>query len=359
MSRCVVEENVEVGVLSLGSDLEIDQSVVRSSLPIASGMAGMGIAFSSYQGERALGLVTQTVVYDHRQSGIDLQGSDATLEHVTIRDIAPTIEGSRGYGINAYHNGLPSSAIVRESLVERASNAGVISFGSALDMEATAIRDTARTIDAMGVATGGVLMTVTEDAAPTAVLRQCLIAGGSDVGAIVIGGDLTIEHSVVSDVSPSDAGEAGHGVHAQGLGSFAGHLSLNDVMLVRNHTHGVLISGADAILEGVTVADTLALNTRFGDGIAVVANEPGARATIHASGVRASERAGIASFGAIVDLADTMLDCNLIQLVSQDYLGHAAQFEDGGGNTCSCSDVTEPCKALSADLEVPTPIEAP
>jgi len=197
----------------------------------------------------------------------------------------------------------------------------------------------------------------TVNTAPTAILHHSLITGGSDIGAIVVGGDLTMTSSVVSDVLTSATNEFGHGVHVQGSDSFPGRLWLTDVLLARNHTNGVLVSRAEATLEGVTIANTMGPNARFGDGISVIGLEGVANTTIRASRILGSERAGVASFGGAVSLVDTQLDCNNIQLVTQTFEGLTASIEDGGGNTCGCEGVTEDCKALSTELEPPMPVD--
>jgi hypothetical protein len=71
--------------------------------------------------------------------------------------------------------------------------------------------------------------------------------------------------------------------------------------------------------------------------------------------IESSERAGIANFGAVVDLAGTTLQCNGFDLAGEDYEGSPSVVHDLGGNACGCPEATGACEMVSADLDPPAP----
>jgi hypothetical protein len=357
LQGCVVEENVEVGVLSLSADLEIIGSVVRNNLPVPSSDAGIGIAAATLGGELASVSVVESVISGNRHAAMDLQGAAATLERVTIVDVGASDSGLRGFGVNANYADGPATVTVVDSLIERATNAGVIAFSSHVELDHVKIIDTIRPSALPDAATGGVLLVPSSAEIPTVTLRHTHILGGSLVGALALGGDLTIEHGFIADVMMSPDGRYGHAVHVQPSGGVPGRLWLRGSLLSNNHSHGVMISGGEATIESTWVMDTKSAFGQFGDGIAALAIGSAAFATIVDSTVARSERAGVVSFGSSVSLAGTRLDCNAIALATQIFADLPANIDDGGGNACGCGEASEACKALTTDLAVPTPLD--
>jgi hypothetical protein len=105
------------------------------------------------------------------------------------------------------------------------------------------------------------------------------------------------------------------------------------------------------------VRDTLprAADGTFGDGIVVYAIAT-ASATITATRVEGSARAGIANFGGAVTLGTTKLECNSIHLDGESMAGVAFTFDDAGGSACGCSGSSVVCQILSSGLAPPEPI---
>ena len=141
------------------------------------------------------------------------------------------------------------------------------------------------------------------DLRSSATIRGCAIDGNRDVGLAVVSSDVVVEHTVVRDTLPN------------------------------------LVSDA------------------FGDGVIAMSESAGpASVTLQQSVVSGSARAGLASFGASMQLQQSELRCNTIQLTAQDYQAASYQFEDQAGNQCGCGEVFADCKLIAADLEPPTPL---
>jgi len=97
----------------------------------------------------------------------------------------------------------------------------------------------------------------------------------------------------------------------------------------------------------------LGIEGTFGDGIDVWSEAAPASLTLTSSLIEGATRAGVASFGSTVSIADTVLECDQIVLDGEgDY-----DFDDRGGNTCRCDGTTEACKVLSSMLVPPPPPE--
>ena len=79
--------------------------------------------------------------------------------------------------------------------------------------------------------------------------------------------------------------------------------------------------------------------------------------TLTGSTIAASARAGIAGFGAYVSVLDTTIECAAFPLAAEPSLGLDAVFDDLGGNSCGCQQETKVCKAASAELQPPEPLE--
>jgi hypothetical protein len=93
----------------------------------------------------------------------------------------------------------------------------------------------------------------------------------------------------------------------------------------------------------------------FGDGIVVLARGAPASATISATRIEESARAGVLSSGTTVTLGSSMLSGNAFDL-DRPVLMDAAS--SGGANVCSSSGAAGACKASSAGLPLPPALEA-
>jgi hypothetical protein len=107
-----------------------------------------------------------------------------------------------------------------------------------------------------------------------------------------------------------------------------------------------------ALIESVLVAGTAPSETdEYGDG--VVGEGAAAVLTLRGSAVGENARAGAATFGATIELEASALSCNAFDLAGED----AFTLADLGGNACGCPLAPDGCKAQSASLTPPGPVE--
>ncbi len=203
----------------------------------------------------------------------------------------------------------------------------------------------------------------------TLSVRGCKIARARGGGIGIFGSTATIDDSLVEDTLPDGNGEGGVGiaisVHYKGLQIPKLHATRTAVIGARSG--GIGSFGAETVLDGVLVRGTLASPVgRFGDGIFVSAFDDSA-GTVHAGSavvsgslVEGSTRAGIAIFGAPLQLGGSFLSCNEIALDAELVWGGLARerafsLTDVGRNVCGCNTTLAACSAQSAGLK-PTPL---
>ncbi len=205
------------------------------------------------------------------------------------------------------------------------------------------------------------------EARSTGTIRGCLVERSHEAGILVVGSDLDIDSCAVIDVQsrPSD-GLLGFGVLyvrnipvvAEGA---AGTLVRS--LIQEAHGGGVVAVGSELVVTDVIVRDTLRQIEAddFGDGIAESSSlllVPGyfpTRLDITRATVERSARAALATFAAPMGVADSRIDCNLIDMNGETEDDEAFAVEDGGGNQCGCAAEGDlhVCRVLSSGLRPP------
>jgi hypothetical protein len=305
LAHVLVERNRGIGVSVFASDATIEASVLRDTLPLDTGQLGRGLAISEGEGgERANVTVRGSVVERNHEVGISVEGSDALIETSTVRDTAP-IAGFplpldvRGIAVqNGGFTSGRSSVVLRQSVLDR--NLGVSLFVglSTAEVESVAVRDTQP-------------QPPNQDAGTGIYLRSEAVA--------------TIRYSTVA----------------------------------RSRVAGIAVVASEATIEGSAVTETLghATSGLFGDGIDVLSTQAfAARATIRASTVRGSQRAGIGNFAGTALLDGNAIACNAIDIDGEpngiDITGATFEFEAGADNVCGCEAEAE-CLVQTANLGLP------
>jgi hypothetical protein len=335
------------GVLVAGSeDVLIDSVWVHDT-------AGIGIRIT-YDFGPAAARIAGSLVERATEKGIHVEGVSAEIDGTVVRDTVPRAsDGGLGYGIAILDNldGARANATIRQAVIERNHDVGVLVAGADAAIEAIVAQDQ---LPHSSMGTGGNGIVVQND--PDTGQRGSLLLGGSVIrrclaaGIAVEGSDATIEDTTVIDT----AAQAADGLLGRGLGiqdQLATGVRTNAVVrtsVLRNSQEG----GAVVIRSDVELEATAILGSRW-DGLAVDAGDTAASASLTHGHVAGSERAGITSFGALVRVAGTALECNLIQLDGESLYGLTAIIEDVGGNACGCMRESTSCKVLSSNLTAP------
>ena len=413
----LIERVRDIGMLVLGSDITINDTIVRELAAMPNGNGGRGIHLQNDDvGARTVAMITRTVVERTTELGLLIGGCDATVEDSIVVDTAARPDGSEGGGIQAQLNRPtmePAVAHIVGSHVLRNTYHGVTSFSSMVTIERSVISET-RPQASDGALGRGVRAEpdMVTNIPGTMTLRDSLLANNHDIGVFAsLGQDLLLERSVVQGTLPraSDA-DFGRGVNIQ----FGGVATLIDSVIADNHDVGVFVAGAELVMEGTRVSGTqpapgdpnsgraigaqLQLNiaapatvtvrtsalldsieagllliggtggmeTTLIDGVAMRPDgNYGDGATVMTAGPRSSlwtsqlqiqnaTRAGLATFGADLTVGLSRLACNAIDLDTEVFDVHEPLLINAGENACGCDQVTE-CKAVSTNLLPPEP----
>jgi hypothetical protein len=307
------------------------------------------------------GVVLQgSLVEKGNDVGVHLGGADLTIDATTVRDTLPRADRTGGRGISVEVDGsLVGNLTLRGSVLERNRDVAVFAFGTSVTIETSVIRDTqSRASDDDGGA--GIAIEDGHGHRGSLTLRTSILERNHEVAVLVAGSDATIEATMVTDTQPQVSDQkvgTGIALESDPITKERTQATIRACLIASNHESGVDVEASDAILERLLVRDTLprASDGTFGDGIVVYA-VAGSTATITATRVEGSARAGIANFGGAITLGTTKLECNAIQLDGESLAGLDFSFDDTGGSACGCSGATVVCQILSSGLAPPEPI---
>ncbi len=386
----LVEQSNEIGLFLAGSDALVEGTVVRATLPRASDQEsgrGINIQLSCFGGvcdptTRANATLRGSLVEQNHDVGLFVTGSDVVVESTVVRVTLPQASDQRsGRGINIQACGTQSgcdptvraSATVRGSLVEQNHQFGLSIMGSDALVESTVVRaNLPRASDqAFGRGISIQLSCSIEDgcdptARANATLRGSLVEQNHDVGLHVSGSDVLVEGTVVRATLPQASDQTGgRGINIQ-LSCIGGvcdpttraNATVRGSLVEQSHDVGLAVAASDTLVEGTVVRATLPRLSDgfFGDGVAVFsAHDALASATITGALIADSPRAGLASFGAFVSLGSTRIQCAGYELEGEPFGGQDFVFEDRGGNGCGCPTADGVCVAESAGLAPPEP----
>lgn len=345
MSGSVLEENHEIALFLEGSDVELDATVIRHTLPSATDQTkGTGVQAQntcelvpSNGGlecdplTRSQLVVTRSVIEANHAAGLYVAGSDASVEASVVRGTLPQVsDQSSGRGINVQ-----------------------------VSCQATA----------MGDACDG-------DAEGSLKLIGSLVEDNFTVGVGLLGGDSAVERVVVRRTQPQVSDQLwGVGLAAQApcVGPIEYFecdstqqrtATITGTLVVHSHSRAISIIGIDGIVDGSVVRDTLPVgaDSRFGDGVLVQGSDDmPASASLTRSRIEDSARAGVSNFASTVSLWATHVECAAFALDGEPGSGHDFSFEDAGENRCGCPideqrSTENECSVVSVGLTPPEPL---
>jgi len=146
----LVERNHDVGLFIAGSDVRLEASVVRDTLPVM--LDGTGITVhvpctgappltTCNAAERASATITGSLIEQNHDIGLLVSESDASVEASVIRATSPRVlDGLFGDGMVVVGDVAAGSATVIQSRIEDSTRAGVASFGASVSLESTRIQ---------------------------------------------------------------------------------------------------------------------------------------------------------------------------------------------------------------------------
>lgn len=344
----------------------VERTVIRDTQPGASANGfAVAVQENPYNLERGSVTIRSSVLERNLGAEILSVGSDVIIQSSLLRDTRPRApDQSFGRGVSLQEgnsSGQPSTATIEGSVIENVRDSAVFAEGSTLSMTASVIRGVHATEtspqDGRGVALGpgGVTQSSSEG-----TIQSALIDGPAGVGVVLLGSHAAIVSTIVRDVQPRPVdGALGRGIHTQpGFQLEPSSLSLRGSIIERAHEVGVVILSGDA-----DVTDTLITDTRFrssdglfGDGILIQQETSDVVVALDHVAVAGNARVGLGSYGARVTLLSSAFECNPIQLDGEPFLDLAPIIEDRGGNVCACAGQQESCIMQSTGIAPPDPL---
>jgi hypothetical protein len=254
----VVERNEEQGIFVAGADLVADGVVIRDTQPQPKpAFSGRGMTVTNQPGTTVRGSaeVRRTVVERNRELGILASGSDLVLDAATFRDMLPLAAGQRGWGVAlqaAPMSEVAAAGKITRTKIERCQEAGVVVISSQATIEQVSVRDMAPGAAGKGRGTGMIFQDNADSEVPSqAVVRASRIERVHEVGIAVLGADVLIDRTAVSAVAPRAIDEAlGDGV------SVARFQAPSRVTLTASRIEGAVRAGLSAFGAAAAVAGT-------------------------------------------------------------------------------------------------------
>jgi hypothetical protein len=192
-------------------------------------------------------------------AGIEVFGCNALLDSTVIRDTVPS--SGKGYGLYVGNSGKSIGTVTMHSgLLERNATAGVMAIGGNTTIEATVVRDTKT---APGANIGRGIQASRDDATKTdgvLVVRDSLVANNIDLGIFGMGSSVTVESTVVRHTQPHPTtgkdDPAGEGIAVAPSADEPSTLLVQRSVVEGNTSAGIGAKGSTAKIEGTIVRDT-------------------------------------------------------------------------------------------------------
>jgi hypothetical protein len=364
----LVELNHEDGIFISSSEALIESTVVRHSQPNGE-LWGSGISIERDNATQTPSSATirDTLVDGNQTYGILVEGSAAYFERVIVRDTQPQLsDQSLGPGIQVQNHvelAQPSDVTLREVVLERNHYAGASITGSTALIESTIVRDTVPP-PALHDHGRGIVVFLDEatQMAASATVLGSVIERNAEAGVFGQGVELTIDRTAILHTNPrASDGVGGRGICVQSVSSDQPSiLTVRDSLLDGNTNSAAYIDGSFATIERTVFRNTAQDQSDGLLGDAVVAinyhDFSIGSTTLIDSTLEASNRAGVASFGAQVAIGGTVFECNAIDMNGQNLGPSPYGFEDRSGNQCGCSGGEHTCQVLASELAPPGPM---
>jgi hypothetical protein len=203
----VVEGNQQAGVVVSGFDATLEGVVVRGTLPRAADQrAGYGIAIqpNPFTGALSTAIVRSSLVEQNHETGVSVNGSATTLEGMVVRDTLPgAADQAHGWGIAIQRSdtGAPTAAVVRSSLVENNRVFGVMVQGADATLDGLLVRNTLPLASDGSFGDGVVVVSLVLASGPaeaSAVVTNTRIEKSARAGLASFGSHVTLGGSAMS-----------------------------------------------------------------------------------------------------------------------------------------------------------------
>lgn len=370
IQSCLIERNRDHAVMISGSTATIADSLLRDTAPGPGQQFGGGLVVRRDDDSQEPSTVSLSgsVLERNHYYGVLVEGSTADVERTVVRDTFPQqLDQSAGVGLQAQFDLDPALVTIRQSVFERNHYGAVSIMASTGHLESVIARDTIPD-PVSGEFGRGVMVFYDRELGVPAVgtLLGSVIERNTEAAIFVAASELTVDRTVARDTAHRADGHAGRGISVQSQDDLAmpSTATILSSLVERNYQTGILVEGSMATIEATTIRETWqeAAGGIYGDSLVVMTSMSVGQistATLVDCSLEDSPRAGIANFGGLVILRDNALTCNAIDLNGQSSELFPYEFDDQGGNGCSCEQSSADCRVMTNELQPPVPVGVP
>jgi hypothetical protein len=299
------------GIFSQNGDVTLERVAVRDTTLSAAGQYGRGISMSGFI-EAAVPDVslTDVVVDNSRQFGVFASDVNLSVNGLVVRNtVAQDHLGAAGVGFWVQSQISVTTLVGRGIAVTDAQACGICALSTNTDLEAVSVQSVTTNAvyerDGYGLA---LFRRPSPNPSPTLRVHGATIRDTQGAGVVIDGADALLEAIVIDDVKPfvsNRGGGLGRGVSAQDnpTAGVATTLVMRGSTINNVRELGMLLM-SEGELETLAISNVAATRDGlFGRGIDIVlsASAVAPRVVIKGSAFEALEDIGIATFG--VDLA--------------------------------------------------------
>ncbi len=338
LQHTLIEHSHEYGVFVAGAEVSLDGLVVRDTLPRQSDLTlgrGINIQADDDTGIPTTATITASLVERSHELGVFVSGAEVSLDGLIVRDISPLqsdLTGGRGINIqDAPDTSFLSKASVTASLVERSHEFAVFVSGAEASLDGLVVRDT---LPQQSDLTGGYGIAIQTDpntnAPASATVTTSLVERSHELGVNVSGAEASLEALVIRDTLPQQGdltGGRGLGIQVDVGTGAPSTATVTASLIERNHEIGVFVAGSEVSLEALVVRDTLPQQSDQHFGRGInIQNAPGISVPPVAT-VTASLVERSYDIGLVVAACDaTLQDVAIRKTIAREFDGH---FGDG------------------------------
>lgn len=365
LEQTVIEGSKGYGIGVADGELTLDRSVIRATRTGPNPKTNYGALITAVDGKTkrpATLRITRSLIEDADETGLIVRGGTADLSDTIIRDVVGTSpQTGCGLATNPMVGLLPTITL-RDSLIERTEDCAINVSSGSVTVERSVIRDIAP--DRSGNRFGVGIISFLDNAAdrPTLVVRSSLIERVHDAGVLAFGSRVEIDGSVIRDVRQREGGYYGHGVHLSSMPEYGvpSEALITGSLVLGTFEAGINVFQSTATVENTTVLDTRAnaAASAFGDGVTVsgIIDPAGAfreaSVALRRSRIGGSARAAFSVYEASATVEGLQATCNALDIAIEKLPREnavAPTLEDRGGNVCGCG-ATKGCRAASSNL---------
>lgn len=266
--RSLIHRNRDIAIVGWGSDVVIEDSVVRDTAPRAlddGGGTGVEVRRDALTGFFPVLAVRGSLIDNNHSCGVCALSGDLTVESTTVRATKPRVsDGRNGTGVLAIPYEVPPPApatlVVVSCLVTGSHLAGIAASGAQALVESTIVRDT-RPLAVLSFGGRGIDIerSIDFDIRGGGAVRGVVVEGSYEYGIVAIGTDATVEWAWVRDTRPRADGVAGRGIsgEVEFSSSERASLEIRGALVEASTELGIGALGADVLVENSIVRGTV------------------------------------------------------------------------------------------------------